>query len=153
ARPFDLALHRLHAEDDLFDQVFDALEGSYARLAVVAMILSGVFARHPGLNVVIVDFGLAWAPYSLLRLDEQYEVRPERAGPGHREGERSPLRGALAGHALPAEYAGFQFPAGERPSDHFRRHVFVAVDDDPRGLALSDILGPRNILWAGQLRP
>jgi len=150
ARPFDLALHRLDGEDHLFDQVFDALEGSYARLAVVAMILSGVFARHPGLNVVIVDFGLAWAPYSLLRLDEQYEVRPERAGP---ESETSQLGGALAGHSLPAEHVGFHFAEGERPSDHFRRHVFVAVDDDPLGLELTDILGPRNILWAGQLSP
>jgi hypothetical protein len=25
------------------------------------------------------------------------------------------------------------------------------VDDDPLGLALSDILGPRNIVWAGQV--
>jgi 2-(1,2-epoxy-1,2-dihydrophenyl)acetyl-CoA isomerase len=148
ARPFDLALHRLDGEDATFDQVFDALEGSYARLAVVAMILSGVFARHPGLNVVIVDFGLAWAPYTLLRLDEQYEVRPERAGPG---AETDQLGGALASHVLPAEHTGFVFAQGERPSDHFRRHVFVAVDDDPLGLELTDILGPRNILWAGQL--
>jgi enoyl-CoA hydratase/carnithine racemase len=148
ARPFDLALHRVDGEDELFDQVFDALESSYARLAVVAMVLSGVFAQHPGLNVVIVDFGLAWAPYTLLRLDEQYEVRPERAGAEVRADQ---LGGDLATHALPAEHAGFVFADGERPSDHFRRHVFVAVDDDPLGLELTDILGPRNILWAGQL--
>ena len=150
ARPFDLALHRVEGSDDVFDQVFDALEGSYARLAVVAMILSGVFDRHPGLKVVIVDFGLAWAPYTLMRLDEQYEVRPERAGPPV---ETNALSGALASHWLPSEHAGFQFADDERPSDHFRRHVFVAVDDDPLGVALLDILGPRNILWAGQLRP
>jgi enoyl-CoA hydratase/carnithine racemase/predicted TIM-barrel fold metal-dependent hydrolase len=149
-QPFDLALHRVRENDSLFDTVFDALEGGYARLAIAAMILSGVFARYPDLRVVTVGFGLAWAPYALLRLDEQYEVRPERAGPGRQVEDCGEL---LAPQALAVEAEGFQFPEGERPSDHFRRHVFVAVDDDPVGLELSDVFGARNILWAGQQRP
>jgi enoyl-CoA hydratase/carnithine racemase len=149
-QPFDLTLHRLSGHDPLFDQVFDALEGSYARLAVVAMILSGVFARHPGLHVVTVGFGLSWAPYALLRLDEQYEVRPERSGePDKLAGELGEL---FERHAFAIEGLGYHFPEEECPSDHFRRHVFVAVDDDPPGFELTDVFGARNILWAGQQR-
>jgi predicted TIM-barrel fold metal-dependent hydrolase len=154
AQPFDLALHRISPDDALFDLVFDALEGSYARLAVTAMTLSGVFARHPGLNVVVIGFGLAWVPHAVLRLDEQYEVRPERAGGAETPAAplSGPLSGPLSSHALVAERSGFQFTPGERPSDHFRRHVFVAADDDPPGLQLRDFLGPRHLLWAGGRR-
>lgn len=147
-QPFDLALHRLSDHDPMFDRIFDALEGSYARLAVVAMILSGVFARRPGLHVVTVGFGLSWAPYALLRLDEQYEVRPERSGePDKLSGE---LGGLFERHAFAIENVGYHFPEEECPSDHFRRHVFVAVDDDPPGFELTDVFSARNILWAGQ---
>jgi enoyl-CoA hydratase/carnithine racemase/predicted TIM-barrel fold metal-dependent hydrolase len=150
-RPFDLALHRVTENDRLFEQVFDALEGSYARLAITAMTLSGVFARHPDLRVVTVGFGLAWAPYTLLRLDEQYEVRPERAGRPNRPRDEAGER--LEHQQLAIERSGYHFPDGERPSDHFRRHVFVAVDDDPVGLELTDVFGAHNILWASQQRP
>lgn len=149
-QPFDLALHRLGEQDPLFDKIFDALEGSYARLAVMAMTLSGVFARYPGLRVVIVGFGLAWAPYALLRLDEQYEVRPERAGGPKPSAGLGELFGR---YAFAVEGSGYHFPEGERPSDQFRRHVYVAVDDDPFGLELTDVFGARNILWAGQQHP
>jgi enoyl-CoA hydratase/carnithine racemase len=150
-RPFDLALHRLGAEDQLFDDVFDALEASYARLAVVAMTLAGVFFRHPGLSVVTVGFGFGWAPYALLRLDEQYEVRPERAGG---VAAPTPSRGEEVDHGVPEHHAfasegvGYRFDAGSRPSDHFRRHIFVASDHDDLGTELTDVLGARNMLWA-----
>jgi enoyl-CoA hydratase/carnithine racemase/predicted TIM-barrel fold metal-dependent hydrolase len=150
SRPFDVALHRVDDEDPTFDQVFDVLEGSYARLAVVAMILSGVFDRHPDLRVVTVGFGLAWAAYALLRLDEQYEVRPERVGP-----PEVALDGTdrLESPLFAPEGVGYHVPEGQQPSDHFRRHVFVAVDDDPLGLELTSVFGAANILWAGQQDP
>jgi predicted TIM-barrel fold metal-dependent hydrolase len=135
--PFDLALHRVSHRDPLFDALLDALEVSYARLAVVAMIFSGVFARHPGLRVVVTGFGAGWVPYTMIRMDGQYEVRPERAG----SDEADPGGELEARHAFAREHEGFQFPPGVRPSDHFRRHVHVTAEGTPLDRAVKGMIG------------
>jgi predicted TIM-barrel fold metal-dependent hydrolase len=118
--PFDLALHRVADEDPLYDDLREVLEVSYARMAILAMILSGTFARHPRLQVVVAGYGCTWVPYALARMDLQYSFRPERA-----DGALSSVEPQPAPNALAPERDGFRFPAGERPSDHFSRHVTV----------------------------
>ncbi len=142
--PFDLTLHRLGDADPLFDEIFDCFEETYARLDLVAMILSGVFARHPRLRVGTVGFGMSWAPFALMRLDEQYEVRPERAGDADQSWPEADLRR----HAFAAEHRGFEFLPGEKPSDHFRRQAFMVVGEDELQLDLLDLVGREAVLMS-----
>jgi hypothetical protein len=121
-QPFDLALHRVAPEDPLFFDIHEVLEVSYARLALLAMIFAGVFARHPSLLVRVYGYGDLWVPYALARMDLQYQFRPERSGPG------TALAPELSEQGFAPERGGYVFPVGDRPSDHFARHVQVAPE-------------------------
>jgi predicted TIM-barrel fold metal-dependent hydrolase len=143
--PFDLALSHVGPTDALFDDLLDVLGASYARLALVSMILSGVFARHPKLNVVVAGYGAGWVPYALLRMDGQYMVRPERAGSAESE---EPDQALDERHAFANERKGFSFPTGVLPSDHFRSHVYVAASGTRLDLDVRDDLGEGHLLWA-----
>ena len=123
----------------------DALGASYARLALVSMILSGVFARHPKLKVVVTGYGAGWVPYALLRMDGQYLVRPERAGSAQSE---EPDEALDERHAFAQERVGFSFPAGVLPSDHFRAHVYVAASGRSLDLDVLPDVGRGHLLWA-----
>jgi predicted TIM-barrel fold metal-dependent hydrolase len=143
--PFDLALSHVGPTDALFGDLLDVLGASYARLALVSMILSGVFARHPKLEVVVAGFGAGWVPYALLRMDGQYMVRPERAG--HAESEE-PDEALDERHAFAQERKGFSFPAGVLPSDHFRSHVYVTATGTKLDLDVLPDVGEGHLLWA-----
>ena len=143
--PFDLALSHVGEGDRLFGDLLDVLDASYARLALVSMILSGVFARHPKLHVVVAGYGAGWVPYALLRMDGQYIVRPERAGSAQSE---EPDEALDERHAFAHERKGFSFPAGVLPSDHFRTNVFVAASGTRLDLDVRPDLGEGHLLWA-----
>jgi predicted TIM-barrel fold metal-dependent hydrolase len=143
--PFDLALSHVGPTDALFGDLLDVLGASYARLALVSMILSGVFARHPKLQVVVAGFGAGWVPYALLRMDGQYMVRPERAGSAESE---EPDESLDERHAFANERKGFSFPAGVLPSDHFRSHVYVAATGTKLDLDVLGDVGEGHLLWA-----
>jgi hypothetical protein len=143
--PFDLALSHVGDGDQLFGDLIDVLDASYARLALVSMILSGVFARHPKLKVVVAGYGAGWVPYALLRMDGQYLVRPERAG--HAQSEE-PDEALDERHAFAQERKGFSFPAGVLPSDHFKTHVYVAASGTRLDLDVRPDLGEGHLLWA-----
>jgi predicted TIM-barrel fold metal-dependent hydrolase len=143
--PFDLALSHVGPGDRLFGDLLDVLDASYARLALVSMILSGVFARHPKLRVVVTGYGAGWVPYALLRMDGQYIVRPERAGDAQSE---EPDEALDERHAFAQERRGFSFPAGVLPSDHFRSHVFVAAGGTKLDLDVLPDVGEGHLLWA-----
>jgi hypothetical protein len=143
--PFDLALSHVGPGDALFGDLLDVLDASYARLALVSMVLSGVFARHPKLRVVVTGYGAGWVPYALLRMDGQYLVRPERAGSAESE---EPDEHLDERHAFANERKGFSFPAGVLPSHHFREHVFVAASGTRLDLDVRPDLGEGHLLWA-----
>lgn len=44
-------------------------------VATTALISGGVFRRHPGLRVALLEAGVGWVPYFLERLTEHYEHR------------------------------------------------------------------------------
>jgi predicted TIM-barrel fold metal-dependent hydrolase len=52
-----------------------ATKAFYSALSLCDLIFFGVFERHPGLRVAIVEFELAWAPHLLSTMDYTYRER------------------------------------------------------------------------------
>jgi predicted TIM-barrel fold metal-dependent hydrolase len=100
-----------------------ATQDYWVRTALGDMVFSGVFERHPSLRVGSVEFELAWAPFFVELLDYTYTQRPDRPG-WHRYADPD-----------------------ARPSDFFRRNVFLSFQEDRRGLADRELLGVSNLLW------
>ena len=85
------------------------------------MILSGVFERHPGLTLAIVEFELSWAPHLLSTMDYTYRERHEEAL--------------------------YRFKGDRRPSDFFHDNVILSFQEDAVGIRLRDIIGVDNMMW------
>jgi predicted TIM-barrel fold metal-dependent hydrolase len=98
-----------------------ATKAFYPAMSLCDMIFSGVFERHPGLTVAIVEFELAWAPHVLATMDYTYRERHDEAF--HR------------------------FKNGMRPSDFFRRNVVLSFQEDAVGIRLRDVIGINNMMW------
>jgi len=83
-------------------------------------IMGGVFARFPRLKVVFVEPGLGWVSWWLYVVDDL------------------------------ATRQGYEFPAiTERPSDYFRRNVFLTFVDEPDALDQArGRLGIENVMWS-----
>jgi predicted TIM-barrel fold metal-dependent hydrolase len=83
-------------------------------------ILGGVFARFPGLRLVLVEPGIGWVAWWLDQVDEMT------------------LR------------HGYEYPALDAlPSEYFRRNVFLTFMDEARGVRVArDRFGVENLLWA-----
>src|SRR5881296_1838796 len=62
-------------EKTLRDASSRATKAFYPALSMCDMIFSGVFERHPGLTLAIVEFELAWAPHVLSSMDYTYRER------------------------------------------------------------------------------
>jgi predicted TIM-barrel fold metal-dependent hydrolase len=118
---FDAAWYREPHDTGVFvlDSVFLYVP---AALAVTDLILNGVFARHPGLRLGIVELSAVWVPLYLMMLDG-----------GCQFVER------LNGRALPV--------AG-RPSDVFRRHVRVSCFAYEQPTRIASQLGGEELLMA-----
>ena len=93
----------------------------YPAISMCDMIFSGVFERHPRLEVAIVEFELAWAPHVLSSMDYTYRERHEEAL--------------------------YRFRDGMRPSDFFHRNVFLSFQEDAVGIRLRDVIGVDNLMW------
>src|ERR1700675_2853489 len=98
-----------------------ATKAFYPALSLCDLIFSGVFERHPGLTVAIVEFELAWAPHLLSTMDYTYRER---------HGE-----------------AFYRFREGMFPSDFFRRNVVLSFQEDAIGIRLREIIGVDNMMW------
>lgn len=85
------------------------------------MIFSGVFERHPGLRVAIVEFELAWVPHLLSTMDYTYLERQEEAS--------------------------YRFKGDVRPSDFFHRNVYLSFQEDAVGIRLRDVIGVDSLMW------
>jgi predicted TIM-barrel fold metal-dependent hydrolase len=88
---------------------------------MVELILTGVFKRHPGLRIVLVESGLSWIPYMLERLDTC-----------HHKGEWKE-RG---------------MPIDNLPSDYWYSNMAATFEEDLMAMGMRHKLGVENLLWA-----
>ena len=106
---------------------FSVNQDHWVRKSVASMIFSGVFERHPKLNVAIVEHELAWAPYFLRTMDWLYTDLSQTA----------PYR--FAGDAM--------------PSDFFRSNVTMSFQQDDIGIQLRDLIGVQCLTWGSDYPP
>jgi predicted TIM-barrel fold metal-dependent hydrolase len=85
------------------------------------MVFSGVFERHPKLQIGSVEMELSWIPHFLDRIDYTYTQRVQ-------EGR-------------------YRFKEAMLPSDYIHRNVFYGFQEDSLGIKLRDIIGVDNLLW------
>lgn len=101
------------------DLVRHATKDLHVQASIATMVLSGVFARHPGLRVGAVEFGASWPVYLMQQLDRVHTN-------GRAEGG---------------------LPPGELPSDHVRRNVFFSFQEDRAAMLWRHVIGVPNLLW------
>ncbi len=91
-----------------------------AMYAMACLIWGGVFERFPKLNVVHVEADAGWTPYWLQRMEQHWE---------------------FSGNA---EHPDLKM----RPTEYFKRNVFVACrSDEPTLKAAIDLAGDSNFVW------
>jgi predicted TIM-barrel fold metal-dependent hydrolase len=102
-------------------QVFTSFMEMPISDTIAALILHNLFVRFPGLKVLSIENGASWVPWLLKRMDKAWRSAKGRTG--------------LGGEVT------------ERPSDVFRRHVYVSPfpEDDITGLA--GLIGIDNVLF------
>jgi predicted TIM-barrel fold metal-dependent hydrolase len=106
--------------DDCPDSVRYTLLACNSMGLAADLLLSGVFARFPGLRVALSEGGIGWMPYFLERVDYTWE--------GHRKLE-------------PATDFGM------RPSEMFADHIYGCFIDDEVGLEQRHRIGLSQIMW------
>ena len=94
----------------------------WPQVSLTHMIFSGVFERHPGLKVVVVEHELSWVPHFLERMDYNYLQRAREISP-------------------------YRFKDDMVPSDFFHKQVFIGVTEDALGVSQRHLIGTDNILW------
>ena len=94
----------------------------WVRVSVGHIIFSGVFERHPKLQIGIVEHETSWVPSFLDRLDYTYTQRV-----------RNPF--------------WHTFKEDMLPSDYFHRNVFLSFMEDAQGIRDRHIIGVDNLLW------
>lgn len=103
-----------------FRAVFGFALGGFAQVvpAAMTMVADGLFDRYPRLKVLCVEAGCGWAPYIMDRMDEKYE------------------------------HLGWTFPTKLKPSDYFRRNIWVVAEPEERTIgATMELLGEERVLW------
>ena len=94
----------------------------WVRMSVADMTYSGVFERHPKLQVGAVEHELSWVPHFLQQLDYAYT-------------QRAPTEGM------------YRTKENMLPSEYIHRNVFFGFQEDALGIKLRDIIGVDNLLW------
>jgi predicted TIM-barrel fold metal-dependent hydrolase len=103
-----------------FRTVFGFALGGFAQVvpAAMTMVADGLFDRFPRLKVLCVEAGCGWAPYIMDRMDEKYEL------------------------------LGWTYPTRLKPSDYFRRNIWVVAEPEERTIgAVMELLGDDRVLW------
>ena len=101
--------------------VFQSLPPIFMAEVIASWIVPGVLARHPRLQVGLVEAGLGWIPYYIARLD----TMAERHG---------------------WEQLGMPLP--EVPSHYWRQNMFATFEEDEFGIANRYEIGVENLCWA-----
>ena len=94
----------------------------WVRMSLTDIIFSGVFERHPKLQVGSVEHELSWVPHFLDRMNYTYSQRTNMV-------------------------ARSNFRDGVLPSDFFHSNCFVGFQEDALGIRLRDIIGVDNLQW------
>lgn len=84
---------------------------------LAAIIFGGALERHPGMRVVLGEAGVGWIPYALERMDYEWEDQFQ-----HLELKM-------------------------KPSEYWRRQMFVTFQQDETGIANIDRVGAETLLW------
>src|SRR5262245_60462319 len=108
-------------EKTIYDASSRATKVFYPATSMCDMIFSGVFERYPALQLVIVEFELAWVPHLLSTMDYTYRERHEEAL--------------------------YRFTQDRYPSDFFHHNVFLSFQEDAIGIRLRDVIGVDNMMW------
>lgn len=101
--------------------VFQVMPPILMSQPMVELILSGVFQRHPGLRVVLVESGLSWIPYMLERMDTCFH------------------KGEWKSRGMPIENV---------PSDYWYSNMAATFEEDLMAMGMRETLGVENLLWA-----
>jgi uncharacterized protein len=99
-----------------------ATQDHYVQASVATLVLSGVFARHPKLKMVVVEFGTSWMSHLIKKIDKVYKQHWQSAV--------------------------VRFPDGEMPSDYLHRNIYTTFQEDIPGIHLRDLIGVNNMMWA-----
>jgi predicted TIM-barrel fold metal-dependent hydrolase len=122
-----LSFHILTSKTDNFATRGPAMNGFLSIIRgcqdiIGALILGGVFERHPKLRVVCVEADAGWVPHYMYRMDHAYKR--------HR----------------------YWLPAGQTlsklPSEYFRENVYTTFQDDWVAFQTADLVNWRRLLWA-----
>jgi predicted TIM-barrel fold metal-dependent hydrolase len=93
----------------------------------VGLFAWGVLERHPKVKLVLAESGLGWLPWVVQEMDRRYAALQEKK-------------------AFWDERGGIGLSM--KPSEVFKRQVYVTFQDDKVGLDLLDHFGPNHVLWA-----
>jgi predicted TIM-barrel fold metal-dependent hydrolase len=93
----------------------------------VGLFAHGVLERHPGVKLVLAESGMGWLPWVVQELDYRFQRLVDNRAYWE-------TRGGI-GLAM-------------KPSEVFRRQVYVTFQDDEVGLELLRFFGEENVLWA-----
>ena len=96
----------------------------WVRESIGQMIFTGVFERHPKLQIGAVEMELSWVPHFLDRIDYTYNQRQ-------------------------VEFTPYRFKEDMLPSDYFHRNVFLGFQEDAVGIRLRDLIGVDSLMWGG----
>ncbi|MBF6560681.1 MAG: amidohydrolase family protein [Candidatus Binataceae bacterium] len=90
------------------------------RHALVSFMEYGTFEKFPKLKIIILEVGAGWASYWLDRMDAVYDT--------------------VIGRTLPIK---------RKPSEYFRRNVWISADPDEHSLpAMMQLCGEDRFFWA-----
>jgi predicted TIM-barrel fold metal-dependent hydrolase len=106
---------------DRVSSAFLANADHWIRMSLGHMVFSGVFERHPKLQIGSVEMELSWIPHFLDRIDYTYTQRVQQ--------DR------------------YRFQEAMLPSDYLHRNVFYGFQEDGLGIKLRDLIGVDNLLW------
>ena len=96
----------------------------WVRVSIGHMIFSGVFERHPKLQVGSIEMELSWVPHFLDRIDYTHTQRVQ-------------------------EWSTHRFKEDMLPSDYFHRNVFLGFQEDALGIRDRHIIGVDSLVWGG----
>lgn len=85
------------------------------------MVFCGALEKHPGMQLVLAEAGLGWVPYLVNRMDVSSAKRPGVAK---------------------------DYELSMRPSEIFRRQVYITFEEEPDGATFVEMLGADRCLWA-----
>lgn len=103
------------------DASFRSTYHYWAMRSVADLVFAGVFQRHPGLRLAVVEHDVGWAPHFIRRMDMTYSE-----------------------HNYVTEIC---FGDGALPSDFIRRNVYFTFMEDPIFVPLLSFVGADRVMW------